>query len=129
MTFKKVGEDLPELWEPEKGDSIEGVYKGSQHNVGKNKSTVYNIEVNGELKSFWGSTVLDRKMMAVKEGDTMRATYDGKDEEKGYKKYTVEVDEPEEAKQEEATEEASSDESESQEEETAEEPEAETQEE
>ncbi len=97
MTFKKVGEDLPELWEPNKGDSITGVYKGKQHNVGKNKSTVYNIKVDGELKSFWGSTVLDRKMLEVEEEETIRITYDGKDEEKDYKKFTVEVDKQEES--------------------------------
>lgn len=101
MTFKRIGEDLPETWEPESGDSIEGIYKGKQHNVGKNKSTIYNIEVYGELKSVWGSTVLDRKMMGVKEEETIRITYDGKDEVKDYKKYTVEVDKPDEETKEE----------------------------
>ena len=98
MTFKKIGEDLPETWEPKKGDSIEGIYKGKQHNVGKNKSTIYNIKVDGELKSIWGSTVLDRKMMQVDEEDIIRITYDGKHEEKEYKEYTVEVDKPDETK-------------------------------
>ncbi len=98
MTYKKVGEDLPELWEPEKGETIEGVYKGKQHNVGKNKSNMYSIKVDGEVKNFWGSTVLDRKMVSIDEKDKIRITYDGKDEEKDYKKYTVEVDTPEEDK-------------------------------
>jgi len=104
MTFKKVGEDLPPLWEPNKGDSIEGIYKGVQHNVGKNKSDMYTIEIDGELNNFWGSTVLDRKMMYVKVEDSIRVTYDGKDEEKDYKKYSVEVDKPEEDKESEVAE-------------------------
>ena len=112
MTFKKVGEDLPETWEPKEGDSIEGIYKGKQHNVGKNKSTIYNIKVDGKLKSVWGSTVLDRKMMDLEEDETIRITYDGKDEIKDYKKYTVEVDKPEEESEkdsEESTEDAVAD--------------------
>ena len=55
MTFEKVGEELPALWEPKDGESITGVYKAVQHNVGKNKSNMYTIEVDGELKNFWGS--------------------------------------------------------------------------
>jgi len=102
MTFEKVGEDLPALWEPKDGESITGVYKAVQHNVGKNKSNMYTIEVDGELKNFWGSTVLDGKMLSVKAEETIRVTYDGKDEEKDYKKYTIEVDKPEEETTEEA---------------------------
>ena len=122
MTYKKVGEDLPEIWEPKEGDSIEGVYKGNQHNVGKNKSNIYSIKVEGELKNVWGSTVLDRKMISVEEEDQIRITYDGKAEEKDYKKYTVEVDGPED-------EEELKDESGEGEEGKPEEPEAETKEE
>ena len=67
MTFEKLGEDLPPIWEPEKGESIEGIYKGKQLNVGENKSAMYTIEVDGELKNFWGSKVIDGKMLYVKE--------------------------------------------------------------
>ena len=95
MTFEKVGEDLPPLWGPNEGDSIKGIYRGVQHNVGKNKSDMYTIEVDGELNNFWGSTVLDKKMMCVKVDDNIRITYEGKDAEKDYKKYSVEVDKPE----------------------------------
>jgi len=102
MTFEKVGEDLPELWEPKEGDSITGVYKAVQHNVGKNKSNMYTIEVDGELKNFWGSTVLDGKMLSVKVEDTIRVTYEGKNESPEYKKYTIEVDKPEEENAEES---------------------------
>ncbi len=96
MTYEKVGEDLPPLWEPKEGDSIEGIYRGAQHNVGKNKSEMYTIEVKGELMNFWGSTVLDGKMMHVKVGDKTQVTYEGKNKDPEYKKYTVEVDKPEE---------------------------------
>lgn len=99
MTYEKVGEDLPPLWEPKEGDSIEGIYKGLQHNVGKNKSDMYTIEVDGELNNFWGSVVLDKKMMSAKVEDQIRVTYEGKDEEKDYKKYSVEVDKPEEVEE------------------------------
>ena len=105
MAYEKVGEDLPPLWEPKEGDSIEGIYRGAQHNVGKNKSDMYTMEVNEELMNFWGSTVLDRKMMHVKVGDKTKVTYEGKNESPEYKKYSVEVDKPEEESVEEDTEE------------------------
>lgn len=97
MTFKEVGSELPEVWKPEKeGDQIEGTYIKKQENVGKNKANLYTLETDeGERKAIWGSTVLDDKMSEVEIGDLIRITYQGEDEDKGYHKYLVEKDEPE----------------------------------
>ena len=96
MTFKIVGSELPEQWKPEKaGDFIEGIYSQKKENVGKNKANLYLIEKDGSLKAIWGSTVLDDKMVYVKIGDRIRITFQGTDEEKDYKKFLVEKDEPE----------------------------------
>lgn len=95
MTFKKVGEELPEQWKPEKdGDSIEGRYFQKKENVGKNKANLYIIEVKSELKAIWGCKVLDDKMIYVNIGDILRITYKGleKGKKQDYHKYDVEKD-------------------------------------
>lgn len=102
MVFKEVGTELPETWKPEQeGDFIEGIYTLKKENVGANKSNLYYIEVNGELKAVWGSTVLDDKMCYVSIGDKIKIIYQGK--EKKYHKYTVEKDEPESSDEEDPT--------------------------
>lgn len=94
MVYNKVGENLPEVWKPKnEGDFIEGIYAQKKENVGKNNANLYLLEVEGEMKSIWGSTVLDDKMVYVKIGDKIKITYDG--EEKNYKKFIVERDEDE----------------------------------
>ena len=99
MVFKEVGKELPEVWKPEKeGDKIEGTYIRKKEKVGKNKATLYVLDVNGEKKTVWGSTVLDDKMDDVLIGDLIRITYEG--EEKNYHKYLVEKDEAEDEKEE-----------------------------
>ena len=97
MGFKEVGNELPDVWKPEKeGDSIEGEYVRRKENIGKNKANLYLISVDGVINSIWGSTVLDDKMDHVSPGDKIRITYEGEDEDKGYHKYKVEKDESEE---------------------------------
>ena len=92
MVFKEVGNELPEQWNPEtEGESIEGVYKQKKSDVGKNKSTIYIINVAGILTSIWGYTVLDDKMNYVDIDDTIKITYLGI--EKNYKNFKVEKDE------------------------------------
>ena len=92
MTYKEVGNELPEFWvHEEEGDSIEGIYKQKIENVGKNNSSVYVLDVDGELRSVWASTVIDSKMIYISEGDNIRITYKGK--EKKYKNYIIEKDE------------------------------------
>lgn len=97
IVFKEVGTELPEIWSPEKkDDSIEGIYVKTKSNVGINKANLYILDVDGVIRSMWGSTVLDDKMVHVSEGDKIKITYLGKDKEKNYHKYKVEKDEPEE---------------------------------
>jgi len=73
-------EALPsESWKPEKEeDFIEGLLTEIERNVGVNESTLYKIEVaGGEVKSVWGSTVLDSRMTNVKMGEEVKIIYKG----------------------------------------------------
>jgi len=93
MVFKEVGKELPEVWTPKKeGDFIEGIYAQRKSNVGPNNSNLYVLEIEGKLKSVWGSTVLDDLMVDpnIKIGDTLRITYDGENDKPKYKKFKVE---------------------------------------
>lgn len=75
MTYTKV--DIG-VWKPEnKGDSIEGIYTGTESDVGENKSKLYHLEVEDKPYSIWGSAVLDAKMVAVKPGDKIKIEYLG----------------------------------------------------
>ncbi len=99
MVFKEMGKEPTEEWKPkEVGDSITGIYAKKKSDVGPNKSNLYLFEIEGKLKSIWGSTVLDDLMdnLHINIGDTLRLTYDGKDDKKGYHKFKVEKDFPEE---------------------------------
>ena len=100
MVYKEVGKELPEVWKPEKeGDFIEGIYAQKKENVGANHSNLYHIDVDGVLRSIWGSKVLDDKMCYISIGDKIKITYQGKEKgkEQDYHKYLVEKDEPEES--------------------------------
>ena len=78
-TWKKV--ELGETWnlkEAKEGDEMIGVFTGKDENVGENNSTVYRIEtINGDIRSVWGSTVLDVRMKNVKEGKEVKIVYKG----------------------------------------------------
>ncbi len=94
MVFKKVGTELPEIWKPDKvGDFIVGIYKLKKVNVGKNNSNLYVIDKGKELRSVWGSTVLDDLMLChANIGDKIKIIYQGEDKTKTYKKFELEVD-------------------------------------
>ncbi len=98
MVFKEVGNEFPESWNPEAGESIEGIFKQHKIDVGKKKYSIYILEVNGELKTVWGSKVLDERMLSVKIGELIRITYEGFNdpEKEDWKKFKVEVDKTEE---------------------------------
>lgn len=99
MTFKEVGKELPEEWKPtEAGEFIEGIYAKKKTEVGPNKSNLYIFEIEGKLKSVWGSKVLDDRMddLNIEIGDTLRVTYEGENEKPKYKKFKVEKDFPDE---------------------------------
>ncbi len=58
---------------------LEGIFLGSEDNVGTNKATIYKLQ---ELKSqkimtFWGTGVLDKHMKIVSAGRRMKLTYLG----------------------------------------------------
>ena len=83
-----------ETWTPEnEGDEIFGIYIGVEHDVGENDSNIYTFEVTeGKNVGVWGSTVLDRKMNAVKVGHQVKIVYLGKVTPQGgreYKNYDV----------------------------------------
>ncbi len=83
-----------DVWVPEKEeDEISGIYLGVQKEVGENKSNLYTIEVEeGKTMAFWGSKVLDGKMLALKVGQQVKILFLGKVKpEKGreYKGYDV----------------------------------------
>lgn len=75
------------------GESISGIYRGMEKDVGENKANVYNIEKDdGKVICIWGSMVLDQKMKLVCLGDELRIIYEGIEKpEKGktYKKFKV----------------------------------------
>ena len=72
----------PNVWKVEKeGDSVEGVLKKVDKEVGPNKSTLYHLEGEKQF-AVWGSTVLDDRMAYVNEGDFVRITYKGTRENK-----------------------------------------------
>lgn len=94
MAYKEI---VPSVWEYEKdGDFVEGVLLIVKHDVGPNKSLLYNIETSQGVKSVWGSAVLDEKMALVRLGDRVKITYKGKGEAKKGKNapkiFKVEVD-------------------------------------
>ena len=81
MAFEKVEVDI---WKPTDDDkSVEGILIKSESEVGKNKSMLYSVEVEGKPKAVWGSAVLDPKMVAVKVGDLFKIEYLGKGEASG----------------------------------------------
>ncbi len=83
-----------EVWNPEEGDNISGIYLGVQHDVGENKSSIYSIEVSeGKKVGVWGSKVLDGKMIGVKIGQQVKIEFNGKIKPEGggkeYKTYEI----------------------------------------
>ena len=97
MTFKEIGNEPTEEWKPtEAGDSITGIYAKKKTKVGPNKSNLYIFEIEGKLRSVWGSKVLDDRMdnIHIEIGDTLRITYEGKNEKPEYHKFKVEKDFP-----------------------------------
>jgi len=80
MTFEEIQN---EVWKPEiEGDSITGVLLSREEHVGTNDSMLYTLEVEKKPLLVWGSTVLDGKMVSVKNGDLVKIEYLGKAEPK-----------------------------------------------
>jgi len=68
----------PNIWTPEKeGDSIEGMFMGTEEKVGDNESTLYHLKnpETNEITSIWGSHVLDQRMKLVSLGSRIRIVF------------------------------------------------------
>lgn len=81
-----------EVWKPEEGEEISGIYLGVQKEVGMNASNLYKIECGEKTLSVWGSKVLDDAMLSVKEGQEVKIKFMGKikpEKGKEYKSYEV----------------------------------------
>jgi len=86
--LKKVGG----LWEAQQGaDDISGELLEIQEDVGEYHSRVYVLETKDEIRTVYGSTVLDDKMRFAKVGDFVKIVFLGlkKGEKKDYKNYDV----------------------------------------
>lgn len=70
-----------DIWNPEVGEEISGIYLGVETEVGENKSNLYNIEVVEDDKTkqlgIWGCRVLEGKMLAVKVGQQVKIKFNG----------------------------------------------------
>ena len=82
-----------EVWNPDEGAEISGVYLGVQTEVGENKSNLYTLETSEQKQiSVWGSKVLDGKMMGIKEGQQVKIKFVGRikpEKGKEYKSYEI----------------------------------------
>ena len=83
----------------EENKELEGIYTSKEENQGqKNNSTIHHLEVGGKDVTFWGSTVLDGKLLSVEKhegfGAKVKITFNGRVKGKGvqpYKDFDVEV--------------------------------------
>ena len=75
MEWTKVQSDV---WNPEPGDQLEGVYLGVERDVGVNHSNLYKIETEpGKVMSMWGSKIIDDAMFSVKVGQQVKIKFNG----------------------------------------------------
>lgn len=70
--------------------SLTGILINVQEDVGENKSNMYTVESvstkdvePGKPVNFWGSTILDQRMIGIKKGDLIKVIYKGLGEAKG----------------------------------------------
>ena len=70
-------------------DSLEGIYKGKEENVGENNSTIYNIKTEKGMIGVWDSTVLAVRLKNIEIGEEVKIVYLGKvaSKTKGRKAY------------------------------------------
>jgi hypothetical protein len=82
-----------EVWNPEEGQEISGVYLGVQNEIGENSSSLYSIETSlGRQTGIWGCKVLDGKMIGVKIGQEIKIKFIGRvkpEKGKEYKSFEV----------------------------------------
>lgn len=79
----------------EKGDILIGELIETEKDVGENKSKLYTLQYeNGDIVKFWGSKILDDRLIAVKLGTTIKVEYLGwvkPDKGREYKDFKVYV--------------------------------------
>lgn len=94
MVFKEL--EIKDWEYPDSGDCIEGVLISKKFNVGPNKVALYLVETQSGFMNVWGATILDARMVPIKEGDKIRITYKGlgeaKEDQNAPKIFKLEVD-------------------------------------
>ena len=76
--FEIINIGLPETWNPEEGETIQGKLIEIQKGVGENGGTIYVLEREDKSKiSVWDTTVLATKIKAVNLLDEVRIKYLG----------------------------------------------------
>ncbi len=98
MEYVKVQRDS-NFWDFESDKVLEGIYKSKESNQGQNSnSTIHHLDVDGKEEVFWGSTVLDGKLLSVEThfgfGTKVKITFLGREKGKGvqpYKNFEVEA--------------------------------------
>lgn len=114
MSFKESIERISDIirWNPEPksaedksvylGPVITGYYVGKKTNVGKNNSTLYELELldtakAGSIVSIWGSQLIDGKFTDIPQGCMVRISFLGNAQPKtpkgrAYQNFKVEYD-------------------------------------
>jgi len=92
-------ENNPGIWEyKDDGDMIEGKLLKIQSDVGPSDSMLYTLEVDGKPINFWGTTILDQRMVGINVGDLIQVIFKGLGEAKAGKNapkiFQVLVDRP-----------------------------------
>ncbi len=66
-----------EYWDPEVGESIDGILLTKRTRVGKYESNLYEIQTKDVIYMVWGRIQLDSLMKLAKENDHVVITYTG----------------------------------------------------
>jgi len=68
-----------ELWDYEMQEKLVGIYKSKKENIGPNKSNMYFVEdKKGNLRSFWGTALLNDRFSDINIGEEVKLVYKGK---------------------------------------------------
>lgn len=78
MAWKEIKGEGAEVWDFEKNPDFEGVFVRREDNVGPNNSKMYHFDSKGEEVALWGNTLLDTRLVDLKEGQQVQIKYLGK---------------------------------------------------
>lgn len=62
-----------------KGAEFKGIYINKEEHVGENDSCVYSFEVDNDVMTIWGSTLLDIRFKNLKFGEEVKVVYLGEE--------------------------------------------------